>query len=74
MKTKIPMTIILGSLLASCSMMHLQTNVSGNYYLPTIAENTEVYSTEKAQKTYFVIGEVVACVDAFGDGSASVNY
>ena len=68
------MIIFLGAYFASCTMARLQTSDSGNYYPPTIAENIEVYSTEKASNNYTIIGEVVASVDAWGDGSASVKY
>lgn len=68
------MIIVLCAFFARCTMARLQTNDSGNYYPPTIAENIEVYSTEKTKNTYIIIGEVVASVDAWGDGSASVQY
>ena len=74
MKTKILILIFLGIGFASCSVEHLQTSNSGRYYTQTVAENIEVYSTEKANHSYTIIGEVVASVDAFGDGSASVKY
>lgn len=68
------MLLILGAIFASCSMARLQTSNSGNYYPPTVAENIEVYSTEKTSNNYTIIGEVVASVDAWGDGSTSVKY
>ena len=74
MKTKILMGILIAVFLASCSMARLQTSDFGSYYPPSIAENIEIYSTEKANHSYIVIGDVVASVDAWGDGSASVKY
>lgn len=66
--------MIVGVLIASCSVARLQTSDSGKYFPPTIDENIEVYSTEKANKPYSVVGEVIASVDALGDGSGSVKH
>ena len=59
--------------MSSCSVARLQTDDSNQLYSPTIFENIEVYSSEKTVKTYIVIGEVIACAEAFDDGSNSVK-
>ncbi len=74
MKTKILTCAITVLLLASCSVAHLNSSDSQMYYAPVHAENIEVYSTDLTGRTYTVIGEVVASVDALGDGSSSVKY
>jgi|GEM_PF-1017731 len=74
MKTKILTLIILGAFLASCSVTHLHSSDTVMHYPPVNPKTVEVYSMEEANRTYIVIGEVVASVDALGDGSASVKY
>lgn len=74
MKTKFQLIVLLGVLLTSCSVARLQTSNSVTSYSPTFPENVEIYSTEKTNKPYTIIGEVVASVEALGDGSASVKY
>ena len=73
MKTKILILKLLGVLFMSCSVAHLQTSDTG-YYSPTIAEEIEVYATEKAGRPYTEIGEVFAIVEALSDGTESVKY
>jgi uncharacterized protein YbjQ (UPF0145 family) len=68
------MLIILGAFLASCSVTHLHSSDTNMNYPPVKAKNVEVYSTEQANTPYTIIGEVVASVEALGDGSSSVKY
>lgn len=74
MKTKKQIILIAAILCTGCSVAHLQNSDYPENYPPTVAENLEVYSTEDAHRPYVVIGEVIASVDALGDGSASVRY
>lgn len=74
MKTRILILIIAGILIESCCVEHLRSSNSQVHYAPVNSKNVEVYSTEKANRPYTVIGEVVASVDAMGDGRASVKY
>ena len=74
MKTKIQLLMILGVLLTGCSVAHIHTNDSVQMYPPSNFENIEVYSTDQTAKSYTIIGEVVASVEDFNNGSGSVKY
>ena len=74
MRTKIQLLAILGLLLTGCSVSHLHTSDSVQMYPPSDFENIEVYSTDQTGKSYTVIGEVVASVEDFNEGSGSVKY
>jgi hypothetical protein len=74
MKTKIQLFLILAALLTSCSVARLQTSDSVQMYPPTNFETIEVYSTDKVNKDYTIIGQVVASIEAFDEGNASVKW
>lgn len=75
MKMKIQFLLIVGVLFTSCSTVaHLQTDDLKQNYSATNPDQIEVYSTDKVDKDYSVIGEVIASADAGTDASISVKY
>lgn len=65
----------MGVFLSSCSVAHLLTYDGDTRYLPTDFENIEVYSTDQIDKTYTVIGEVIANVESLDDDAdKTVEY
>ncbi|WMN07560.1 heavy metal-binding domain-containing protein [Marivirga arenosa] len=75
MKMKIQLMLIVGVLFTSCSTVaHLQTDDLKQNYSVTNPDQIEIYSTDKVDENYSVIGEVVSSVDAGRDASISVKY
>lgn len=74
MKTTVLLLTIVSILFASCSVTHLHSSKTEMYYPPVKSKIVEVYSTDQVNRPYTVIAEVVASVDALGDGSSSVKY
>ena len=74
MKTKILITLILGVMLAGCSVSHILTSDNAQRYLPNEPENVEVFSTAKIDREYVIIGDVVSRVEDFNGANASVKY
>ncbi len=72
---KIKLLLIVGVLFTSCSSVaHLQTDDLKQNYSATNPEQIEIYSTDKVDKFYSVIGKVIASVDARTDASISVKH
>jgi len=75
MRNKIQLLLITGVFFTSCSSVaHLQTDDLNQNYAETNPNNIEVYSTDKIEKEYNVIGEVIASADAGSDGAISVKH
>lgn len=72
---KIQFLLIVGVLFTSCATVaHLQTDDLKQNYSASSPEQIEIYSTGKVDKTYTVIGEVIASADAGTNASISVKY
>lgn len=66
--------IILLALLSSCaSVNRIRTAEQPEKLAPTSAESIKVFSTEKADKAYSIIGKVVAAADAGNNASRPVE-
>lgn len=75
MKNTIQLCLIAGVLLTSCSTVaHLQTDDLNQTFAATDPGKVEIYSTDKVDKQYAIIGEVVASADAGADASIPVKY
>lgn len=75
MNMKIQSLLFAVVLFASCSTVaHLQTDDSQENYSATNPEQIELYSTDKVDKSYVVLGEVIASADAGRDSSIPVKY
>lgn len=63
-----------GTFTSCYSVAHLQTDDVKTNYSPTNADKIEIYSTDKVDKAYTVIGKVVANTDSNSNSKRSVNY
>ncbi len=72
---KIQLILIIGVLLTSCSSVaHLKTDDVKQNYSATEPEQIKVYSTDKVDQEYTVIGEVIVSADAGADAAVSVKH
>lgn len=75
MTKRIPLVLIVGLILTSCSSVaNLKTDNIQQNYAVTNSETIEVFSTDKIEKDYLIIGEVVASADAGEDAKIAVNH
>jgi uncharacterized protein YbjQ (UPF0145 family) len=74
METKILLSAILGIILTSCSATHMLTDNSSQRYSPVNTENIVVYSRSDINRSYDVIGEVIAIVEAFSDDPVYIDH
>ncbi len=73
MKTQILIAVLLGALFIGCSVSHIITDDSNENYLPATEEMVEVYSTDKIDKEYVIIGEVLSSVESFNEAESAVR-
>jgi protein involved in sex pheromone biosynthesis len=74
MKKKIQLLLILGLLVTGCSSVaHLQTDDVVKQIAESNPSTVEVFSVNKINKDYLVLGKVIVSADAGGDASTSVN-
>jgi uncharacterized protein YbjQ (UPF0145 family) len=74
MKTKILLLLVSGVILVSCSTTHLLTDDSTQQYSPGNPENIVVYTQVDINRSYTIIGEVIAIVEAFSDDPVYIDH
>lgn len=74
MKTKILLLTILGVIFTSCSATHLLTDDSDQRYSPVNPENVVICSQADLNRSYSIIGEVIAITEAFSDDPVYIDY
>jgi hypothetical protein len=74
MKTKISIAVLLMIIFASCSVSHILTDDANGPYYPTDKKTIEVFSTDKTDRNYVIIGEVFASAEEFNGAESSVKH
>lgn len=59
---------------AGCSVSHVLTDDGNQRYFPTDARTIEVWSTDKIDRNYVIIGEVLPSAEEFNGAETSVKH